>query len=261
MPGPSSAPIPKLYKYRSLQGDAQANTVSLLRDDTVYYALPSQFNDPYECNFGWKRGSVADQAKLYAAFLRRFGLADTEWDARIRAYKELHGSTSAERAEVDELMRKTAREIVDLVGVFCLSEVNNDILMWSHYADCHKGVCIEFSMPLGSAPEEVMSQVNYRDEFPTLDLYEREKLEIVRPCFLTKARHWHYEKEWRAIRTAGAGTEKVPRKAITGVILGCKISMAHEKLVRELAANHHPPLNIYRTRQLPDRYALEVVPA
>jgi hypothetical protein len=29
--------------------------------------------------------------------------------------------------------------------IFCLSAINNNLLMWSHYSDCHKGFCIEYS--------------------------------------------------------------------------------------------------------------------
>ena len=28
--------------------------------------------------------------------------------------------------------------------VFCVSEIHNDLLMWAHYADCHRGAVVEF---------------------------------------------------------------------------------------------------------------------
>jgi hypothetical protein len=37
-----------------------------------------------------------------------------------------------------------AKKAIKELGVVCLSEINNDILMWSHYADGHTGFCIEF---------------------------------------------------------------------------------------------------------------------
>ncbi|MBK8112877.1 MAG: DUF2971 domain-containing protein [Saprospiraceae bacterium] len=30
-------------------------------------------------------------------------------------------------------------------NVFCLSEENDNLLLWSHYADCHKGYCVEYT--------------------------------------------------------------------------------------------------------------------
>lgn len=32
----------------------------------------------------------------------------------------------------------------DSMGVVCLSEHGDDILMWSHYSDGHQGFCLEF---------------------------------------------------------------------------------------------------------------------
>jgi hypothetical protein len=36
--------------------------------------------------------------------------------------------------------------VTSKVGVMCISEVPDDILMWSHYADCHKGVCSRLAL-------------------------------------------------------------------------------------------------------------------
>ena len=33
---------------------------------------------------------------------------------------------------------------VDKMGILCFSEHCDDILMWSHYSDGHKGFCLEF---------------------------------------------------------------------------------------------------------------------
>jgi hypothetical protein len=30
------------------------------------------------------------------------------------------------------------------VGIYCVSTNYDDVLMWSHYADSHKGICLEF---------------------------------------------------------------------------------------------------------------------
>lgn len=41
-----------------------------------------------------------------------------------------------------EYLRK---EIYSKHKIYCLSEVNDSLLMWSHYSDSHKGFCLEFS--------------------------------------------------------------------------------------------------------------------
>ena len=41
-------------------------------------------------------------------------------------------------------------------GVCCFSEKKDDILMWSHYADGHKGFCLEFITPKHNRDQEVI---------------------------------------------------------------------------------------------------------
>jgi len=43
-----------------------------------------------------------------------------------------------------EGMRKDVQKEIDNAGITCFSKVRDDILMWAHYADKHKGLCFEF---------------------------------------------------------------------------------------------------------------------
>jgi len=49
--------------------------------------------------------------------------------------------------------------------IFCLSAKNDDLLMWGHYADSHKGFCVEFS-PFTDAEIEGLKDVGI---FPKVD--------------------------------------------------------------------------------------------
>ena len=44
------------------------------------------------------------------------------------------------------------------LGVLCLSACDNSILMWSHYADEHKGFCIGFNNSLVASIEGIMQE-------------------------------------------------------------------------------------------------------
>ena len=57
----------------------------------------------------------------------------------------------------------------------CFSERNNSLLMWGHYADNHRGICIKFKslpygahylLPLVSDYSLPFHKVNYKDERP-----------------------------------------------------------------------------------------------
>ena len=51
---------------------------------------------------------------------------------------------SVDGIPIDSGSLEEAKEQTRELGVVCLSEINNNILMWSHYAQGHAGFCIEF---------------------------------------------------------------------------------------------------------------------
>tara|TARA_R110001583_G_scaffold78533_3_gene212815 strand:- start:250 stop:1092 length:843 start_codon:yes stop_codon:yes gene_type:complete len=93
------------------------------------------------------------------------------------------------------------------LGLVSFSETRDSILMWSHYADNHKGIVIEFDpahkfFDNNPATSRKLGRVSYRKErlkslpyrwneiFP-----ESDKTRI----YLEKADEWIYEKEYRLI--------------------------------------------------------------
>ena len=76
------------------------------------------------------------------------------------------------RADPAALARSLAvlsRSVQDVIAqrrIYCLTPIPNNILMWSHYADNHKGICLEFDTSIrlfGTARE-----VDYRETYPLL---------------------------------------------------------------------------------------------
>ena len=77
-----------------------------------------------------------------------------------------------------------------LVG--CFSEINNSILMWSHYANNHKGFCVEYdfySMP-------PLLPVIYDAYYWGIEGFGKAKSDGTLKV-LRKAKEWEYEREWR----------------------------------------------------------------
>lgn len=70
--------------------------------------------------------------------------------------------------------------------------------MWSHYADNHRGVCIEFD----SESDVFMfaSPVRYTEELPVIVRPDDSSEEMLNKAFFTKAKCWEYEQEWRVFK-------------------------------------------------------------
>lgn len=85
-------------------------------------------------------------------------------------------------------------KIDEFLGVFCLSEVPDSLLMWAHYACSHTGFVVEFNA-LHSIFHEQKSveddlrhirRVYYRETRPSAPLSDMSAIEL----FLVKSGHW-----------------------------------------------------------------------
>ena len=131
--------------------------------------------------------------------------------------------------------------------------------MWSHYADSHKGFCLQFIDDKRAAFLRELREVSYRPDYPIMnpiiDNYEVRYEKIV----LTKSKHWDYEQEWRVIDAHnGPGIRQFPNHLLCGVILGCRMSDKHEELLREWCASYDGDVTLYRAKESENSYALDI---
>jgi hypothetical protein len=106
----------------------------------------------------------------------------------------------------NEYWRKSLKKI----KAFCVSEHNQSILMWSHYAKYHTGVCFKLKvMPEKDNPICSAKEVNYLHDPPSFFSVEEfidsiilnkelDFTDFYHRYPLAKSDIWDYEKEWRA---------------------------------------------------------------
>lgn len=85
--------------------------------------------------------------------------------------------------------------------------------MWSHYADSHKGICLEFDIKRGGFFYNNPLPVQYRKRYPKFELSDYQDEENMmftmhQQAICTKSVLWKYEKEWRVIADDGCGLKK-----------------------------------------------------
>lgn len=88
----------------------------------------------------------------------------------------------------------------DKIGLLCFSRKINDPVMWSHYAERHKGLALGFEYPSG----ELIYEVAYQKNRSRLDIKCLEaatddytRMRILATSFTMKAESWFYEGECR----------------------------------------------------------------
>ncbi|MCB2228808.1 MAG: DUF2971 domain-containing protein [Desulfarculaceae bacterium] len=117
-------------------------------------------------------------------------------------------------------------------GILCLTEVPDNLLMWSHYGSSHEGVCLCFDCNnefFGRA-----NKVEYLDVCPTFTGPDTPDRELIKAIFYSKHSGWKYEKEWRIIQIQGGGKSHIfPSGALTDVYFGCRTKEKHKRMIVE----------------------------
>jgi len=253
-------PLPEcFYKYRSLSTSENVERVEdILVNNRLYFAPLKSFNDPFEgrVRISYNAAPTQKLNSLRNYAIQTHGLSDL--DASDWASRAIEGHIEIPEALSSLTLRNGFREN----GGFCtLSERNDDILMWAHYADGHKGICIELKPRTATHIKIFQSGVPvvYQSDFPVIDFYEDPPShQSAIAATATKSDHWAYEKEWRLL-CATAGIHNLPEGVISGVIMGCAISDEHRTLVTEWAARCSPPVLVYSASTKPREYALDIV--
>jgi len=129
------------YKY------VAADTAKLiLKNLKVKYSLPKLFNDPFDNQFVINIDQK-DFYKIYKTIYTK--LVKEEKIRNINKKQFLKQKTSYEQYYVNclnlyqNLLNNAVKSIISGNKIFCVSENNDNLLMWAHYADEHKGAVIK----------------------------------------------------------------------------------------------------------------------
>jgi hypothetical protein len=87
-------------------------------------------------------------------------------------------------------------------GMICLSADWQHPLLWGHYADKHRGICLGFDVPATGD----FAKVNYRADRPTLKGIKCKSIsdlnhDDIKELLFLKFKAWEYESEYRAFCT------------------------------------------------------------
>lgn len=142
--------------------------------------------------------------RVYKYYDAKYGrMALNESRLKLATIKDLNDpfefrSPALKTSHDRKMFQNTIEKCMSSKGVLCFSKSRRNPVMWSHYADSHKGICLGFDVD-----DQCLSPVTYagrrpRNEFRYDDIYCSENEQIFESCLLTKFSHWKYEKEMRA---------------------------------------------------------------
>ena len=249
-----------LYKYRGFSGEYDERN---LRDMIVHSVLRlsphSTFNDPYEMFVHVIVESTREQRLQRFTQLAAEQAPNEAPDRRARMAQFL-----LERPDSEHVARcqESIAGIRQRSGVFCFAGDPRSILMWSHYAENHQGVCLQFERMKDFPTLGHAVRVKYGEDLPTVNWIVGFPGNIER-MLLAKHPSWEYEKERRitAIENANRYLQLRP-DALTGIIFGCKTQKSHMDLIDKLLAERNdlgaPPVKTYMATQHRTKYRLVI---
>lgn len=237
-------------------------------------------NDPFE--FRPRIREVASDAEVQAHVEEHFEqLIDEELSkygalTRLLPQAGLRELLLKQKAMVPELIRVLQPDAIERlspmiedffnlnIGILCLSEVRDSVLMWSHYTDNHQGFVVGFD----SDDPFFCKRTNINDEFgflrcvqyqaqrPQVALADTTSLE----WFQTKSGDWSYEKEWRIVRVLSEADHHIDQSpfpvylydfgadAVREIIVGMRSTLSFVDETLSLAASF-PRALVFRARE------------
>lgn len=281
-----------LYKYRQFNNFSKDN----LLNDTVWLNIPSDYNDPFEAmefldfdklnkvlNEQMKEETISTIIKTHPVPEDIIELARKS-DNPINVIGEyqlrtFEGFDDNKIQEVLEVLNNSLKEIIidrhiekvksiqNTMKVCSFCESNQQLLMWSHYADSHKGFCVEYEIRQWKPDDirkRVLYPVVYQDYFYNstehlISQIEKKEFNNLYPLIscATKSKEWEYEQEWRFIFNIGDSFKRQNYRmnCQTKVFLGSRMLEDNQKEILEICRTKN--LTAYKAHPSTEKYGLE----
>ena len=286
------------YKYTDIE-----TAEAILTSQSFRYSSPLKFNDPFDIqhellpSFDLSDFPVATMSIIEMYVKNDLPIPNAEdgfgkaililrEGAKTQGYKKekieaitypLLGHLMGEINHAIEGLNKSWKISMRESRVFCVTENNDNLLMWAHYAKDHTGVV--FQLATLTEEDNILSaarKVNYEKKpigFYSLDDLIKWTLFDIEPDFSKllytsyahqKSKHWEYESEWRVVDMCQYKNKSklhvdykfVPHQ-LANIFFGCKADPKMIEHLSSLAKAINPLVGIYQSMKKPLEYALD----
>jgi hypothetical protein len=288
--------MPRLFKYVSA-----SVALTILKNKTLRWRSPKSFNDPFELKnplefgFEWNELKEAYHRCVIAVLSQVDDPPIVEGNPVASIVREARSQCRNGRRDPETIWkgmeiqfegfvnqqkeltladRNTWNEMKQNYRILCLSAVHDNILMWSHYADEHRGIVLEFRPTIGQPAGSLPAAVSYSNEVPvavTLEEYVRfltgighrpDSRNAWKKSIYTKSSVWVYENESRILDTKRADEQgefsdrQFDPQDLLSVFLGCRIASELCSQIRAILADWTSPVAIFKMRDERIRFEL-----
>jgi hypothetical protein len=254
-----------VYKY------VTPERVDVLRNGRVRFTQAAALNDPFEAHpcFTELRKWFEDRSRRLVKSV----------ESRFNAHSIVTGSIMIPKT-VRDGVAKFQRDLAEEYPMLSLTRKRNNLLMWSHYADSHRGFVIGFNSdnpffhrekPRTMTP---LDEVRYSNKRPVMPPFEGSNPENVHEIvFLTKSEDWTYEEELRMFaKPEAANTVErdnrgfnvylfdLPQEILVQVIFGFLMPPNVKDEIAAIVKDRYPHIELYETKLNETDFDLDIVP-
>lgn len=213
---------PIIYKYFRIN----ENLYQLLINNQLWFSYPGDFNDPYDCYFNFSKEITVQEAIDFMK--RNFAKGDAMLDEIDYTSEVIQRSPDL----IKEQLIKPLQKFITTASLCCFSANPKSLLMWSHYADSHKGLCLGFDTIKLQETFSKIFWVKYKIKLPELELL-KVPLDTIFDILANKSNQWQYEKEIRILGET-KGNSAFMKEAVKEVIFGLRTTDEQRKTIVKL---------------------------
>jgi DUF2971 family protein len=236
-----------LYKHTSISD----NLKNSLKNAQLWFAAPTTFNDPFDCQINDQTKWTDDVIEEYVNYTTRLTKEKINPSDVVQANKNNPGS-------FNQHFTKTFKNVLSKIGVTCFLPTPDNLLLWAHYSASHTGVCLKFDITEDPDFFSTTFSVKYSKDYPVFD-YLKEKNNLVNKAVLTKSYHWAYEKEIRTLQTS-FGLHDFNKECLKEIIFGCKTDRSEITEIKKIISDAgYPDLKFKQVKLREKQYEIDIV--
>ena len=207
------------------------------------------FNDPFDSSIIVKTDNSKDEIRNYFS---RIQLEDPLKEALIQ--KCINDPDFFKNYINEGIIQRMENN-----GVSCFSKSKENILLWSHYADSHKGICLEFDISKDKDFFTAPHFMDYSEKY--LDFNYLKEREEVQKLIRAKYIGWEYEDEIRIIKMK-IGYNKFQKDCLVSIIFGCGVDSDNDiiKVIKNIITEqNYPNVQFFKAKILEDNYGFKFI--
>lgn len=245
------------YKYKSLADDKFIQVIEIIRDCSLYFAKPEQFEDKFELKPVVTVGDLSDglYRRSVEEWVTKVLKLNTPSITDIEISNELNALTQKGLEEfANKFEPGYSEQIRSEYRILSLGDADNNHHLWLHYADNFSGICFGLHIDESILP---LYRVEYSHHPPSFDVASRQEYEILKTSVLTKSEEWRAEAEVRGVLRIPPLPEGpalcnqrliIPRHRFIAIYIGFRVPPKTRDKVIKLIRRYFPLIKIFEVR-------------